>query len=127
MFLCQDLCRKETTLTTVWPLTDAVLGSSSYPSIISVRFGCHFTSADCQGHLINSVNGPVCTAPAQINVRPTVNQGQCLGGDGQRQALGRGHVEEPVGPAPLPQLGPAVWVTGGQAQVVRGPGPEALP
>lgn len=118
--------RKKTTLTSVWPPTDFILGSSPDPSIIIVRFGCNFPFVDCKAHLVNSVNSPIRTMPALINVGATVNQRQCLGVDVQRQALGCGHMEESVTRTPLPQLGPAVWVAGGEVQVCWIPCSQAL-
>lgn len=105
----------------VQPLADVVLGCSSYPRVTRVPFGGNFAVADRQAHLVNGENGPVQAAPPQQDVGATVDQGQRLGLHVQRQAEGRGHVEEPVTRAPLPQLGPAVWVAGGETQVCRGP------
>lgn len=112
--------RVETTLTMVQPPADVVLGRSPYPRVISVPLGVHFAVADRQAHLINGENGFVLAAPPQLDVGATVDQGQCLGADVQRQAEGRGHMEEPVTQAPLPQLGIAIQVAADETQVCRG-------
>ncbi|TNN74518.1 hypothetical protein EYF80_015298 [Liparis tanakae] len=110
----------ETTLTVVQLPADVVLGRSPYPRVISVPLGVHFAVADRQAHLINGENCLVHAAPPQLDVGATVDQGQGLGADVQRQAEGRGHMEEPVTQAPLPQLGLGVQVAADESQVCRG-------
>lgn len=93
---------------TVRPLADVILGSSSNPGVLRISLGSNFAIADRQTHLIDRVNCLIQTTPPQQRVRPTVNQGQCLGAQVQRQTLGCGHMKEPVTRTPLPQLGLAV-------------------
>ena len=128
--LCWDRCvsclslrekRMETTLTTIRPLADVVLRPTSHPRIISVPFGCNLAFVHREAHLVNCVNSPIQTAPRQRDVGATVNQGQRFGLYLQRQAGGRGHVEEPVTWTPLPHLGLAVCIAGGEVQFCWGP------
>lgn len=93
-----------TTLTTVWLLADVVLRSSSHPGINGVPFCGQRAVVDHQGHLVNGVNGSIRAPPPQQDSRVTLNQGELLGLDIQRQAQRGAHVEESVTRAPLPLL-----------------------
>lgn len=85
-----------TPLTTVWRLADVILRSSSHPGINGVPFCGQRVVVDHQGHLVNGVNGSIHAAPPQQDSRATINQGERLGLDIQRQAQRRAHVEESV-------------------------------
>lgn len=87
-------------LTAVRPLTDVVVVlrlRPSHPGVVALPLGHDFVLlADRQSHLIRREDGPVQAAPAQRGGAAAVHQGQGLGAQVQRQAGGRGHVEEPV-------------------------------
>lgn len=107
----------EATLTTIRPLADVFLGSSSNPGVFRVTPGPNFIFGDRQAHLVNCVHQSVEAAPRQRNGGATVNQGKHLRANVQRQAERRCHVEEPFAWTPLPQLGSDGGVAGGDSKV----------
>lgn len=109
-------------------MTDVLLRSSTQPGVVGLSFGRHLALVvDGQGHLVGGVHHSVQAAPPQQDVGATVYQGERLGAHVERQARGRVHVVEAVTGAPLPQLGPAVWVTRGQTQARGDSRVQAIP